>query len=177
MPTSRYNRETEEHLRFRYLVILSLFIIGNLYFIYLLARGAYSGHIAWRLQFTGQVTIGNVVRQKEVKGPKPPLIRYYPIIEYKVGGQAYSISSHNSSGNQEDYPTGSQVNIRYDPSNPSIARIDTWEEIWFGPEFIFIFVPIASALGNLALLQAWFRYKERLSRYKEWQGLDLKNDS
>lgn len=176
MTPARRVIETEEHLNLRRSAILSLFVIGNLFFIYLLARGAFSGYTAWRLQFTGRVATGNVVGYREARDIRPHIIRYYPIIEYRVGTQTYTISSDPPPGNKEDYPTGSQVGVLYDPADPSIARINSWEQVWFYPEFIFIFVPIASVLGNLSLLRAWLGYKERLRRYKEWQGLSLKDD-
>ena len=146
--------------------MVCLFVLGNLYFTHLLLQGSSSGYTAYRLQTGGRVVIGTVVGQKTVKDIKPHLVNYYPIIEYQVNGKTHTRIGSLGSGHPE-YETGERVELLYDPSNPDVARINTWDGLWFHSGFILLFVPIASVTGNLMLLQAWMRHAEMRRRFRE----------
>lgn len=134
-----------------------ILVLGNLYFTYLLIRGVYYGYITYQLQTAGKITSGAVVAHLEVPDIRPHIIRYKPVIEYRVDGRVYTRVGRFPTGNPDDYKIDDPVPILFNPSDPQTGRIDEWGDIWFYPGFLLLFSPCALILTNFILIRAWVK--------------------
>lgn len=131
-------------------------IFANLFFMAFCAWGAYAASVSWKLETTGEVTTGTVLRLEESKTSEGYCCVYTPVIEYQVNGQMYSFENDNAS-NQPDYKLGGEVRVRYDPADPSTAQIDNPFERWVFPAIIIPTMIFTALVVNFFSIRTWRR--------------------
>jgi hypothetical protein len=135
---------------------LGLFLALNLAWLLLAAFTAWLGWRSFNLSANGSVAEGTVVRllEDEVSATSD----FYPVVEFEVDGQTYSVQSQNSYRWWNRYlrfPVGGQVEILYDPADPEKAEINSWWDIWNEPLILGVFTVIAAIGVNVYLLYRW----------------------
>ncbi len=79
-----------------------------------------------------------------------------PVVDFTVRGQIYTFEGDNASY-PPAYEVGEQVEIRYDPTNPNTAQIDSLFERWIFPIIIIPAMIIGAAILNFFMIRAWRR--------------------
>jgi hypothetical protein len=126
----------------------------NILCLLFLAIGGWYGYRSYSLVAHGGVADGTVVDMEAHSGDDGT--SYAPIVEYFVDGQPYHMTGSTSSS-PPDYHVGQKVRIRYDRTKPTLARIDTFWELWLLPG---IFIPLAlvfAVIGNGVFAVRLFR--------------------
>jgi len=100
---------------------------------------------------------GEVIRlERSFSGGQAPMYDYVPVFQFTAAnGQSYTVTSATGS-NPPGFSVGEQVSVRYDPRNPSDARIHTFLQTW-GSSLISGLIGIgflAFGLQSLGLLPA-----------------------
>jgi hypothetical protein len=138
------------------LYIGCVMILGNLFFAAFCLWGAYSAVISWRLQSSGEITTGTVIRLEESRTSEGYCCVYSPVVEFQVGGQTYSFENDTASSSPE-YQVGSEVQIRYDPADPNTAQINTFSARWLFPIIIIPAMIFGSLVLSFFMIRAWRR--------------------
>ena len=138
---------------------ITLFV--NLFFAAFCLWGAYAASVSWKLQTAGEVTTGTVTRLEESKTSEGYCCLYTPVVEFQANGQNYSFEN-GSASDSVDYTVGSDVNVRYDPENPSTAQIDNVIERWLFPVLIIPSMIFAALIVNFFSFRAWKRGDDSL---------------
>jgi hypothetical protein len=131
-------------------------ILVNLFFAAFCLWGAYAASVSWKLETTGELTTGTIIRLEESETSEGYCCVYAPVIEFQANGQTYSFESDNTS-DQADYTVGGQVSVRYDPANPNTAQIDNFMERWLFSAIIIPAMVFASLLVTFFMVRAWQR--------------------
>lgn len=131
-------------------------VVSNLFFAAFCLWGAYAASVSWKLQTTGEVTMGTVTRLEESMTSEGYCCEYAPVVEFDVNGQTYSFENDNAS-DSPDYEIGSLVQVRYDPADPNTAQIDNVVERWLFPVLIIPAMIFAALVVNFTLIRAWIR--------------------
>ncbi|HUF00182.1 MAG TPA: DUF3592 domain-containing protein [Anaerolineales bacterium] len=131
-------------------------VLANLFFAGFCLWGAYAAYIGWQLQTHGVTTPGTVVRLNEQSDAESGCCTYVPVIDFKVNDQIYTFEGDNASY-PPAYEVGEQVDVRYDPTNPNTAQIDSYFERWIFPVIIIPAMIFAAALLNFFMIRAWRR--------------------
>lgn len=137
-------------------------IFANLFFAAFCLWEAYAASVSWKLQTAGEITTGVVTRLEESKTSEGYCCLYSPVVEFDVNGQTYSIENDNAS-DSPDYELGSQVRVRYDPVDPSIAQIDKFSDRWLFPMIIIPAMTFGALLLDFFMIRAWRRGEDLLS--------------
>ena len=96
----------------------------------LFAAAAFAIHTAWFLNHSASAT-GTIVDLLDVLDAEDNSHTYAPVFRFTAdGGTAYTITSHNST-NPPEFSIGEKVTVRYLPSNPAGARIQSFFQLWF----------------------------------------------
>ena len=84
-------------------------------------------------------TYGKLSGLKEWKNPARPNFTYYnmEIVFEASDGSEHRITSDTASSNKPTLPIGSLVAVRYNPSNPDEAHIDSCWYLW-APSLVFL---------------------------------------
>ena len=133
-----------------------LTIFFNLFFAGFCLWGAYAAYTSWQLQTNGVITPGTVVRLNEQSDGEGGCCTYVPVIDFKVNDQIYTFEGDNAS-DPPAYDVGEQVNVRYDPTNPNKAQIDSFFERWIFPIIIIPAMILAAAVMNFFMIRSWRR--------------------
>jgi len=73
---------------------------------------------------------GTVVEMIRVERPGETAT-FYPVIEFKTQtGEVFRFEG-KTSGPENEYKIGEQVEILYEPQDPQGAMINSWKELWF----------------------------------------------
>ena len=143
--------------KFSFLNWLGWFFALNLAWLLLAALTAWLGWRSYTLTANGSIAEGTVVRLLE-EDQTAFASDFYPIVEFQVDGQTYSVQSQNSYRWWNRYlrfPVGKQVEMRYNPANPESAEINSWWDIWNESIILGVFT-VLSAIGvNVYLLLRW----------------------
>ena len=131
-------------------------IFFNLFFAGFCLWGVYAAYIGWQLQTNGVTTPGTVVRLNEHSDAEGGCCTYVPVVDFKVNDQVYTFEGDNAS-DPPAYQVGEQVNVRYDPTNPNTAQIDSFFERWIFPILIIPAMVLAAAILNFFMIRAWRR--------------------
>jgi hypothetical protein len=131
-------------------------IFFNLFFAGFCLWGVYAGYTSWQLQTNGVITPGTVVRLNEQSDGEGGCCTYVPVIDFFVNDQIYTFEGDNAS-DPPAYDVGEQVNVRYDPTNPNTAQIDSFFERWIFPIIIIPAMTIGAAILNFFMIRAWVR--------------------
>lgn len=131
-------------------------IFFNLFFAGFCLWGVYAAYTSWQLQFNGVITPGTVVRLNEQSDGEGGCCTYVPVIDFTVNNQVYTFEGDNAS-DPPAYEVGEQVNVRYDPTNPNTAQIDSFFERWIFPMIIIPAMTIAAIILNFYMLRSWRR--------------------
>ena len=139
---------------------LGWFFALNLAWLLLAVFAAWLGWRSYNLTANGSVAEGTVVRilEDEVSATSD----FYPVVEFEVDGQTYSVQSQNSYRWWNRYlrfPVGKQVEMRYDPANPESVEINSWWDIWNESILLSVFTAFAAIGVNVYLL----------SRFRGWR--------
>lgn len=118
--------------------------------------GVYAGYMGWQLQTKGETTPGTVVRLEESSSSDDGCCVYSPVVEFDVDGQTYSFEGNNAS-DPPDYKVGEVVDVRYDPSDPNTAQIDSYFERWAFPVCIIPAMIITALVLNFFMFRAFRR--------------------
>lgn len=88
---------------------------------------------------------------------------YRPVFRFMTaGGQAYEVKSDMRS-NPPSFELEQRVPVRYDPANPSQAKLDTVFENWFLPGLFCLFGVVFGAVSGGMLLGPLRRRLRRLN--------------
>lgn len=136
------------------LKVVSQIVLLDLSFAALFLWGITEAYAAWQLQINGITTPGIVVRLTEERSGEGACCVYRPVIQFKVDDQVYTCNSMWAS-DPPDYQMGEQVNIRYDPTNPSLARIDNFSERWVVPVTVLSATIFTTLVANFVMLRKW----------------------
>jgi hypothetical protein len=75
-------------------------------------------------------TNGTVVEMRDVYDSDGSVM-FAPVFRFTANGTSETVTS-NTSSNPASFAVGDQVRVRYLPSEPAKARIDSWMQLWFG---------------------------------------------
>jgi hypothetical protein len=131
-------------------------IFFNLFFAGFCLWGAYAAYTGWQLQTNGVRTPGTVVRLNEQSDAEGSCCTYVPVVDFRVNDQIYTFEGDNASY-PPAYEVGEQVNVRYDPTNPNTAQIDSFFERWIFPIIVIPAMILAAAVLNFFMIRAWRR--------------------
>ena len=133
------------------------FLVWNTIWLLLAAFAVFLGWRNYRLSTSGEVVTGVVTRWVE-EDTSAYFTDIYPVVEFQVNGETYSVRSQNNYRWWNQYtrfPLGGEVEMRYDPASPESAEINSWIDLW-GESIILGLFSILSAVGvNLYLLMLW----------------------
>ena len=118
--------------------------------------GVYAAYTGWQLQTNGVTTPGTVVRLSERSDAESGCCTDVPVIDFDVNDQVYTFEGDNASY-PPAYEVGEQVDVRYDPTNPNTAQIDSFFERWIFPILIIPAMTLAAAISNFFMIRAWRR--------------------
>lgn len=131
----------------------------NIVWLLLAVFTAWLGFRSYTLSVDGEVVTGTVVRLLEDE-PSSYTSDIYPIVEFEVDGEIYSVQSQNNYrwwNRYTRFPVGRQVEMRYDPANPQKAEVNSWLDLW-GEVLILGLFTVVTAIGvNAFLLHRWRR--------------------
>lgn len=131
-------------------------IAANLFFAAFCLWGVYAAYTGWQLQTRGVTAPGMVVRLGERSSSEGGCCTYVPVVDFEVNGQVYTFEGDNASY-PPAYEVGERVDVRYDPTNPNTAQIDSFFERWIFPIVIIPAMLIGALVVNMVLLRAWRR--------------------
>lgn len=130
-------------------------LIGlNLLCLLLTAIATWLGWRSYTLATEGVVTQGIIVRLMEDLESGD----LTPVFQFQVDGKTYEVHSQNSYTwwlAELRFPEGKEVEIRYDPSNPERAEVNSLWDVWNETICLGIFVPFFAIGGN------WFLFMWR----------------
>src|SRR5512134_3214996 len=131
-------------------------IAANLFFAAFCLWGVYAAYTGWQLQTKGVTTPGTVVRLAERSSSEGGCCTYVPVVDFEVNNQVYTFEGDHASYPPR-YEVGEQVNVRYNPTNPNTAQIDSFFERWIFPIIIIPAMIIAAVILNFFMIRAWRR--------------------
>lgn len=131
-------------------------IIANLFFAAFCLWGVYAAYTGWQLQTKGITTPGTVVKLAERSGVEGGCCTYVPVVDFEVNNQVYTFEGDTASYPPQ-YEVGEQVSVRYDPTNPNTAQIDSLFGRWIFPIIIIPAMILAALVINIVMLRAWRR--------------------
>ena len=131
-------------------------VFFNLFFAGFCLWGVYAAYTSWQLQSNGVTAPGTVVRLSERSDAEGGCCTYVPVIDFNVNDQVYTFEGDNASY-PPAYEVGEQVNVRYDPTNPNTAQIDSFFERWIFPILIIPAMILATVILNFFMIRAWRR--------------------
>jgi hypothetical protein len=131
-------------------------VFFNLFFAGFCLWGVYAAYTGWQLQTNGVTTTGMVVRLDERSSGEGGCCTYVPVVDFQVQDQVYTFEGDNASY-PPAYDVGEEVNVRYDPSNPDRAQIDSLLERWIFPVIIIPAMIVAALIFNYFMIRAWVR--------------------
>lgn len=129
----------------------------NGFWLLLAALAVFLGWRSYTLSVHGEVVEGTVVRWVE-EDKTAFFTDIYPVVEFEVDGQTYSVNSQNNYrwwNKYTRFPIGKQVEMRYDPVNPEKAEIDSLYDIWMEPIILGIFTILAMIVTNAFFIVRW----------------------
>jgi hypothetical protein len=103
---------------------------------------------------TASNTKGTVVSIERHTGSKGS-VSYYPVIKFYPDNGDEVIFTSEIGSNPAPYKINQTVDVKYEPSNPSNAKVDSFTELWVLPGIfstigtIFFIIAIATALGQV----------------------------
>ena len=131
-------------------------VFFNLFFAGFCLWGVYAAYTGWQLQTNGVTTTGMVVRLDERSSGEGGCCTYVPVVDFQVQDQVYTFEGDNASY-PPAYDVGEEVKVRYDPSNPDRAQIDSMLERWIFPVIIIPAMIVAALIFNYFMIRAWVR--------------------
>lgn len=131
-------------------------IFFNLFFAGFCLWGVYAAYTGWQLQTRGVTTTGTVVRLDERNSSEGGCCTYVPVVDFQVSGNVYTFEGDNASY-PPAYEVGEAVQVRYDPTNPNTAQIDSFFERWIFPIIIIPAMIVAAVILNFYMIRAWRR--------------------
>lgn len=137
-------------------------IIANLFFMAFCLWGVYAASVSWRLETNGETTTGIVTSLDEQSDTNSGCCTYVPIVEFEVGGSAYSLRGDTAS-NPPQFEVGEQVPVLYDPLDPNTAQINKWSQRWIFPIMIIPSMIFGSLLVTFFMIRAWRRGENVIS--------------
>jgi hypothetical protein len=100
-----------------------------------------------------QKTYGRLVSWGEERPPNPnsPKVYYYAHVVLQTrDGSEHHVASTTGNRGKPKTPIGHPMPVRYDPSNPDDARLDTYFDFW-GPSTIIMFFGAVPIVVSFAL--------------------------
>lgn len=137
-------------------------IVANLFFAAFCLWGVFAALTAYRLETTGMVTQGQIIRLEENSSTDGGCCTYSPVVEFEAGGQTYNFESDNASYPPE-YEVGESVNVRYDPNDPNTAQIDRYTERWLMPILLIPSMICGAVVLTFFMVRAWRRGDDVIS--------------
>ena len=132
---------------------------SQLLFCVIISLGLIIGGLLWGTRRYGFLKScvhaqGTVVEQREKTGSKFTTY-YYPVVEFKTesGEKVQFVGGAGSSGGPM-IPTGSTVDVVYDPAAPSQAQIQSFVQYWLGPVGLAAMGLVIMAMGFFFFLKA-----------------------
>jgi hypothetical protein len=128
--------------------ILTIFVLVNIAWIPLFLYGKQEAELYWQLQDKGVTTSGTVV--KIHRGAK---FSQWPEVTFEVNNNSYIFEFHSS---MRKYKVDEQVIVRYDPTDPNIALIDS-DESWKHPMFVISLAIFLALFLNIIMIWGVWR--------------------
>jgi hypothetical protein len=129
----------------------------NVIWLIMMAATVYLVMRSYNLSVNGETVTGAVVRLVE-EDKSSPTTDIYPVVEFEVDGQTYSVRSQNNYRWWNQYTRfgiGKSVEMRYDPANPEKAEINSLFDLWGEPIILGLFTLIAAVLSNAFFIFRW----------------------
>ena len=136
---------------------LGWFIGLNLAWVLLALLAIWMGWRSYNLSVNGEVATGIVTSLVETDG-SDFFADIYPVVDFEVDGNAYSVRSQNNYrwwNRYTRFSIGKQVEMRYVASNPKNAEINSWWDIWGETIILAVFTTIAALAVNVYLIFRW----------------------
>lgn len=130
--------------------LINLFVLG------FLCWGLYASFVGYRVEANGEVAEGYVSDLELRDGGT-----YKAVFTFEVNGESYSFKD-DSSSYPPKYELGETVTVRYDRSNPDIARVDGAFPVWLIPSCVVIFLIFTLIGVNIWGWRAWKRGEEMI---------------
>lgn len=131
-------------------------IFLNLFFAGFCLWGMYAAYTGWQLQTGGERATGTVIEMDESSSGDGGCCVYSPVVQFEVNGQSYTFDSGNAS-DPPQYEVGEQVDVLYNPADPSTAQIDSLFERWAFPICIIPAMIITALVTNFFMLRSFRR--------------------
>jgi hypothetical protein len=131
-------------------------IAANLFFAAFCLWGVYAAYTGWQLQTKGVTAPGTVVQLSERSDPEGGCCTYVPVVDFEVNNQIYTFEGDHASY-PPAYEVGEQVDVRYDPTNPNTAQIDSLFQRWAFPVIIIPAMVLTALVVNFFMIRAWRR--------------------
>lgn len=112
--------------------LLGWFIGLNLIWVVLAAFAVWLGWRSYTLTTTGETAQAIVVRLIE-EDRNQFTTDITPVFQFQVNGETYEVASQNNYRWWNRYfrfSEGKEIEIRYDPSNPELAEINSFWDVW-----------------------------------------------
>jgi predicted negative regulator of RcsB-dependent stress response len=136
---------------------LGWFIGLNLIWVLLVVIAVWLGWRSYILTTSGEVTQARVVRLiEEERNQFTTDIK--PVFQFQVDGEVYEVYSQNSYRWWNRYfrfSEGKEIEIRYDPSNPELAEINSFLDVWSETIILVIFSTLFAIGVNGYFLMKW----------------------
>jgi hypothetical protein len=126
----------------------------NFFVMIFLCWGLYASFVGYRVETNGEVTEGYVSELELRDGGT-----YKAIFKFEVNGETYSFKD-DTSARPPKYEVGETVTIRYDRSNPNLARVDSAFPVWLFPSCIVMAMFLTLIGVNIWSWRAWKRGEE-----------------
>jgi hypothetical protein len=129
----------------------------NVIWLLMMAATVYLVMRSYNLSVNGEVVTGTVVRLVE-EDKSSPTTDIYPVVEFEVDGQTYSVRSQNNYRWWNQYTRfeiGKAVEMRYDPANPEKAEINSLFDLWGEPVVLGLFTLISAVVSNAFFIFRW----------------------
>lgn len=133
------------------------FIGLNLICLLLAAVTVWLGWRSYTLTTTGEITQATVVRIIE-EDLSEFTTDIKPVFQFQVDGETYEVASQNNYRWWNRYfrfSEGTEIEIRYDPSNPELAEVNSFWDVWNETIILGIFTLLFAFGVNSYFVMRW----------------------
>lgn len=131
-------------------------VFSNLFLAAFCLWGVYAAYTSWQLETNGETTTGTVVDLDESSDGDGGCCVYSPVVEFTVKGRPYIFEGDNAS-DPPAYDVGEEVEVIYDPADPSNAQINKWSERWLMPVILIPAMLLTALILNFFMIRSFWR--------------------
>lgn len=143
--------------KFSSMNLLGWFIGLNLIWVVLGAVTLWLGWRGYTLTTTGEITQGTVVRilEEDLNSFTTDIT---PVFQFQVNGETYEVASQNNYkwwNRIFRFSEGKEIEVRYDPSNPELAEVNSMWDVWSETILLGVFTLVFALGVNGYFLMRW----------------------